>query len=1173
MKRSPRSSRLFAALICVAATGPVPAAQAATPTTAWSGGTFRVDTANLVRRSNIVLGRAPLLARQSMNLGNGSFGVAAWAANGFTAQLNRADTLPNHRSAGQLVIPGLAAMTAAADYRATVDLYDATYRQSGGGMTATTYVRADKDEMVVDVTGADPSSTQTATIDLQSGRSATAAAGGAIATLSETWVDDATYNGPNRSGGGGSGKTFGSLAALTAGARDVTASTPAARTIRVTFTPNADGSFRIVVGAPRWTGGDAAATAASLLGSDATAPSPALSSAHLGWWHDFWGRAGLVKLSSSDGVANYMENIRTVYLYTAASSERGDYPSSQAGVNDLFSFTRDTHQWGGGDYWFWNLRMQLAANISSGVTELSQPFYTMYSNAIPFMESWTRMMWPLSQGFCVSETIRFDGTGWYTDGGTGNNACDSTSGLSYNKLTISTGAELASWIWRQYQATDDRAFLERYYPLIAGPTKFLLFSAKEGADGKLHTYPSNAHETQWGVHDPITDIAAMKMVFPIAVRAAQTLATDADLVTQLQAAIPKVLDFPRVDKATHKTLKSPANDGDGATVFGFSSDPAAAYHNSENLDLEPLWPYNLISDTSPLFNLAKETYNARMYRNSNSWTYDPVHAARLGLGDQVAATLTASTNRFQVYPTGLAAWNTGNLQEPYDEHSGVTALAINETLATDYDGLLRIAPAIPTGWDVEGTVFLQHRSKVHVQVQGGTVTTAVIESGADHDMPVRNPWPGKDVQVVDGTTVVVPTTQADTFTIPAKAGKSYIVQQPSAPLSSQPLAPLSGTPAAAARHLQGSNASIGLDDPSYQPPTPCDVPSGGTLVAWDPQGSGTVRDWSNYGRTGTFLRAPTFASEGPTGSAAAIGGGNYLTGGPTKLGYLREATLATEIKITASSSYRRIWDWKTSSGGDSDGIIVDLTPSGTLRVIAAGQNLTVNSALPTGRWINLVLTIAKDGALNVYVDGTRVGGGTFGTPGINGCADGATLRLGADQAGGQAITASFDRAAIFTTALSTADIARWQQLAFIEHTDVPGTVGGQVPPVLALTVGQPASFGTFQPGVAATYTSSLAASVISTAGNAALSVSDPSATAPGHLVNGGFVLPSPLQVAAGSGAFAPLVAGPLTLLTYDAPVSNSGVTVNFKQPIAATDGLRMGSYTKTLTFTLSTTTP
>ena len=55
--------------------------------------------------------------------------------------------------------------------------------------------------------------------------------------------------------------------------------------------------------------------------------------------------------------------------------------------------------------------------------------------------------------------------------------------------------------------------------------------------------------------------------------------------------------------------------------------------------------------------------------------------------------------------------------------------------------------------------------------------------------------------------------------------------------------------------------------------------------------------------------------------------------------------------------------------------------------------------------------------------------------------------------------------------------------------------------------------------------------------------------------------------------FAPLGAAPLTLLNYDGPVSNSAVTVNFRQPIDATDGLRSGSYSKTLTFTLSTTTP
>jgi amidase len=38
-------------------------------------------------------------------------------------------------------------------------------------------------------------------------------------------------------------------------------------------------------------------------------------------------------------------------------------------------------------------------------------------------------------------------------------------------------------------------------------------------------------------------------------------------------------------------------------------------------------------------------------------------------------------------------------------------------------------------------------------------------------------------------------------------------------------------------------------------------------------------------------------------------------------------------------------------------------------------------------------------------------------------------------------------------------------------------------------------------------------------------------------------------------------------------VSNDGVTITFKQHINATDALRTGTYTRTLTFTLSTTTP
>ena len=116
-----------------------------------------------------------------------------------------------------------------------------------------------------------------------------------------------------------------------------------------------------------------------------------------------------------------------------------------------------------------------------------------------------------------------------------------------------------------------------------------------------------------------------------------------------------------------------------------------------------------------------------------------------------------------------------------------------------------------------------------------------------------------------------------------------------------------------------------------------------------------------------------------------------------------------------------------------------------------------------------------------------------------------------------------------------------------------GSVGGTVPATLALTVGS-ASFGAFQPGVDRTYTTTAAANVISTAGDAALSVDG------GTLTNGAFSLREPLQVA-------------FSKSSWTAPVSNDPVTITLSQHIGATDALRTGTYSKTLTFTLSTTTP
>ena len=149
-----------------------------------------------------------------------------------------------------------------------------------------------------------------------------------------------------------------------------------------------------------------------------------------------------------------------------------------------------------------------------------------------------------------------------------------------------------------------------------------------------------------------------------------------------------------------------------------------------------------------------------------------------------------------------------------------------------------------------------------------------------------------------------------------------------------------------------------------------------------------------------------------------------------------------------------------------------------------------------------------------------------------------------------------------------------------DSTSVGGDVSGTVPATLALTLGTSASFGTFTPGATTTYEASMPVSVTSTYSDATLSITDPSSVATGHLVNGTFSLPEPLQArarnAANTGTTYANVGSsgsPLTLLTWNGPVSNDLVTLSFNQLIKATDALRTGTYNKTLTVTLSTTTP
>ena len=75
--------------------------------------------------------------------------------------------------------------------------------------------------------------------------------------------------------------------------------------------------------------------------------------------------------------------------------------------------------------------------------------------------------------------MRFNGKGieyestWTPSPKIGMN-CDAAFKPYYNARTLSTGAEVSLWVWKQYLATNDRAFLAENYPLMASSARFFL---------------------------------------------------------------------------------------------------------------------------------------------------------------------------------------------------------------------------------------------------------------------------------------------------------------------------------------------------------------------------------------------------------------------------------------------------------------------------------------------------------------------------------------------------------------------------------------------------------------------------------------------------------------------------------------------------------------------------
>ncbi len=119
------------------------------------------------------------------------------------------------------------------------------------------------------------------------------------------------------------------------------------------------------------------------------------------------------------------------------------------------------------------------------------------------------------------------------------------------------------------------------------------------------------------MRNAITDLAAERSLFPIAIQVSTQLGLNADLRPQWQNILNNLVAYPQEN---------------GAYVP--HQPPISQTRDNENVASELIWPYNLTGIGYGDHQTALNTWNRRPFPYGNVWSNDAVQAARLGLGDQ-----------------------------------------------------------------------------------------------------------------------------------------------------------------------------------------------------------------------------------------------------------------------------------------------------------------------------------------------------------------------------------------------------------------------------------------------------------------------------------------------------------------------------------------------------------
>ncbi|MGW5263468.1 fascin domain-containing protein [Microbispora sp. NPDC004025] len=746
-----------------------------------ASGALNVDYASYLSKHDVVYNRPNTNPAYGLTVGNGRTGAMAWSQNGLTMQTSGVDLSEQSAYAAGLVnLATSPAMDSGySTFQQRLSLYDGTLVTKYDSNRTVTVMGSPNSEVMGIHVDDSRSGLSNIALTLSMWDPATVTNSADVPDLN-TWKTISTFADSSAAGlsrGQSDPNGFGYTLAATVEGAGFSTQVVDSRTVRLTITPTS--SYTIWFSAAsriNASNRDSVAQARGQLSSVKSTGYARTFADYKNWWHAFWARS-FVQYSGMGGDADYLENVYYLSTYMIAAGGHGNYPAHF--INGVFRATQDNTKWSNA-YWYWNQRDVYLSFLASNHSDLTDRHNNLYSRNYNALKSYTQTRYGVD-GLWVPETMGWDGN------------ARGTVGSDYTKNILSTGYEAAYSMYMRYRYTDDANYLRNVaYPFMRETAKF--YSAMLSHDSATGTYSvanSNSHETYWNVRNAITDLAAVRSLFPLAIQVSTQLGVDSGLRSTWQ----NVLDH-----------LAPYVVSNGA--YQPHQPPISQTRNNENVSAELIWPYEVTGIGSPDYQTALNTWNQRPFPYGNVWSNDAVQAARLGLGDQAYQGMKTMLQKYQNYPNGM----TNNTNGVF-EYLGVHLTALNESLMQSYNGKIRVFPAPPGDASFAGkfTLLAKDGFLVSSEREDGEVKYVGVKSLYGKQATVVNPWNGQQVRVrrvSDGTILTTSSSAEITF---ATAGNTvYVVERTARPLSSYASARLTGTANQNAKSLSGTASTLGL---------------------------------------------------------------------------------------------------------------------------------------------------------------------------------------------------------------------------------------------------------------------------------------------------------------------------------------------------------------------------